>query len=174
VATAFTHAFSAVAIGAIAFPSMPKRALFAGAVLAAAPDVDVVTFKLGIKYEDALGHRGATHSLLFALIVGVAIAAIWFRSDRARMRSAALYFSIALASHGVLDALTNGGLGVGFFIPFHDARYFFPWQPIEVSPISPRRFIDGRAWPVLASEFVVVWIPLGFAWIGALIARRRR
>ena len=39
-----------------------------------------------------------------------------------------------MASHGVLDALTDGGSGVAFLAPFDDTRYFFPWRPIRVSP----------------------------------------
>ena len=34
------------------------------------PDFDVVAFKLGIAYHDAFGHRGFSHSLLFAAILG--------------------------------------------------------------------------------------------------------
>ena len=40
-----------------------------------------------------------------------------------------------MASHGVLDALTDGGPGVAFLAPFDDTRYFFPWRPIRVSPL---------------------------------------
>lgn len=32
--------------------------------------------------------------------------------------------------------LTDGGLGVAFFSPFDNKRYFLPWRPIRVSPIS--------------------------------------
>jgi inner membrane protein len=70
-----------------------------------------------------------------------------------------LYLFLATASHGVLDALTNGGLGVAFFAPFDNARYFFPFTPIEVSPISVRAFFTARGARVLASEFVWVWLP---------------
>jgi inner membrane protein len=32
------------------------------------PDLDVVAFNFGIAYEHHLGHRGFTHSILFALL----------------------------------------------------------------------------------------------------------
>lgn len=32
------------------------------------PDFDVISFKLGIAYEHPLGHRGFTHSILFAFL----------------------------------------------------------------------------------------------------------
>jgi inner membrane protein len=53
-----------------------------------------------------------------------------------------------------------------------DVRYFSPWRPITVSPISVRRFFDGRGWTILGSEFVVVWIPAIALWAGGVIARR--
>jgi inner membrane protein len=140
--------------------------LFAGALMAVSPDADVIAFKLGIPYEHMLGHRGFSHSLLFAVLAGALCAAISRRETRA-----AIFFMIAFASHGILDALTNGGLGVGFFIPFNDARYFFPFTPIEVSPISPRHFVTGRAFDVIASELLWIWIPLTIVWMISQAAR---
>ena len=32
--------------------------------------------------------------------------------------------------------MTDGGLGVAFFSPFSNRRYFLPWQPIMVGPIN--------------------------------------
>jgi inner membrane protein len=39
--------------------------------LAVLPDLDVLGFHAGIPYEHPLGHRGLSHSLLFALVVGL-------------------------------------------------------------------------------------------------------
>ncbi|NIM77978.1 MAG: hypothetical protein GTO20_04240 [Candidatus Aminicenantes bacterium] len=47
-----------------------------------------------------------------------------------------LYFFLLTASHGVLDAFTNGGLGIALLSPFDTTRHFSPWQPIEVAPIG--------------------------------------
>jgi inner membrane protein len=80
------------------------------------------------------------------------------------------YLFMAMASHALLDALTNGGLGVAFFAPFSNDRYFFPWRPIQVSPISVRRFFSERGLVVLGSELAIVWVPalalaaIGVAW----------
>jgi len=41
-----------------------------------------------------------------------------------------------VASHPLLDALTDGGLGVALLWPFSAERFFFPWRPIPVSPIG--------------------------------------
>jgi inner membrane protein len=45
-----------------------------------------------------------------------------------------IFFFLLTASHGILDAFTNGGLVIALFSPFSNERYFFPWTPIEVSP----------------------------------------
>src|SRR5438876_2543784 len=37
------------------------------------PDADVVGFALGVNYGDPWGHRGATHSFTFSVVVGVAV-----------------------------------------------------------------------------------------------------
>jgi inner membrane protein len=41
-----------------------------------------------------------------------------------------------VGSHGVLDAMTTGGLGAALMWPFTTARYFLPWRPIPVAPIG--------------------------------------
>jgi inner membrane protein len=62
---------------------------------------------------------------------------------------------LLIASHGILDGFTNGGLGVAYFAPFDNQRYFFPWQPIEVSPIGLSFMSIDGLW-TLASE--VLWV----------------
>src|SRR4030095_9108723 len=107
------------------------------------PDLDVVSFHFGLPYGHMLGHRGLSHSLLFAAGLASIPALPLRRRTPPRGWSLArlwLFFFLATASHGVLDAMTNGGLGVAFFAPFSDARYFFPWRPIVVSPISISEF----------------------------------
>jgi len=43
------------------------------------------------------------------------------------------YFFVVTASRGALDAMTDGGLGIAFFAPFDNRRYFFPFRSIKVS-----------------------------------------
>jgi inner membrane protein len=135
------------------------------------PDLDVIGFRYGIRYGDFWGHRGFTHSLLFAaLLTGAAAAIIVFRRDVPRHVRLLLsaYLFLATASHGVLDAMTDGGLGVAFFSPFNNARYFLPWRPIRVSPIGLSRFFSPRAYAVLRSEFLWIWIPAALLVVLAL------
>ena len=127
-------------------PGVPARYWALGAVVAALPDLDAVGFRFGVAYGDVLGHRGLTHSLAFAAALSAAIVWTAFPSGMGPVPRGQLwlYVFLATASHGMLDALTNGGLGVAFFAPFHNARYFFPFTPIEVSPIGVRAFFTGR------------------------------
>jgi inner membrane protein len=83
VASAPTHALAALALGTLfATPRWTARCWVAGAVCAALPDVDVLSFRFGIAYGDLLGHRGLTHSLLFAAGLAALVIALAFRDER--------------------------------------------------------------------------------------------
>jgi inner membrane protein len=168
VASAFAHA----AAGAALWPlfrtaRLPRRAWAAGALCAVLPDADVLAFGLGVAYGDLFGHRGLTHSLAFAtvlawLVLAAAYPARRWPADRGRLWA---YLALATASHGVLDAMTTGGLGVAFLAPLENDRYFFPWRPIAVSPIGVRPFFTARGLAVLANETLWVGVPAGLlAW----------
>jgi inner membrane protein len=158
VPTIFSHAIAAAAIGQ-AYPDRPLPARFWTwtALCAMLPDADVIGFGFGIRYADMLGHRGLSHSFAFAAVTGVLVA-LTFGVRGWRRAMLALYFALITASHALLDALTNGGLGVALFAPFSNERYFFPWTPIAVSPIGPR-FFSPRGVRVLVSELQWIWIP---------------
>nr|WP_317191512.1 metal-dependent hydrolase [Hymenobacter negativus] len=79
--------------------------------------------------------------------------------QRPPARRLALLLFLATASHGLLDAMTTGGLGVAFFSPWHPERYFFPFRPIKVSPLSIRGFFGAKGLRVLASEALWVGLP---------------
>lgn len=160
-ASLFSHVAAAGAIGQAAPEQYRKdwRFWYMAALCSCLPDVDVAGFRFGIHYEDLWGHRGLTHSVLFAAALGT-LAAARFRPDwkRGGWKLAAL-FAVIAASHGFLDAFTNGGHGVAFFSPFDATRYFFPWTPIEVSPIGASRFFSPRGLAVILSELRWVWLP---------------
>ena len=176
-ATIISHAVAAVGIAAL-FParSLKPRVWVAGAVFAMLPDADVMSFRFGIAYGDVLGHRGFAHSLMFAAVLGVLGAFTLFPRARPTLNRGlvALYLFLATASHGVLDALTNGGHGVAFFAPFYNSRYFFPFSPIEVSPIGISRFFSTRGAEVLRNEILWIWLPAAAAIVTAGIFRRAR
>lgn len=174
-ASAISHAVAALAIGACFYrPGVPRRVWVVGALCAVLPDLDVIGFRLGIQYQDPLGHRGFTHSLLFAALLAGLLVAVVFRHGAPKLSRPALFafFFLATASHGFLDAMTDGGLGVAFFSPFSNARYFLPWRPVQVSPIGLSRFFTTRALAVLWSEFLWIWIPGGILAVTVRILRR--
>lgn len=129
----------------------------AGIIFAMLPDADVIGFGLGIDYADSWGHRGATHSLLFAAAAALLAVAL-IRPQRYII--AGLFLFVAMASHGLLDTLTNGGLGAALLWPWDETRHFAPLTPIAVSPIGISDFISARGMKVLQSEAIWIWAPL--------------
>lgn len=172
-ASAFTHAFSALALGSVLQSGkLHKRLLFTGMVSAALPDLDVVAFWFDIPYEHPLGHRGFTHSILFAAFWALGLGYLFWRNmpDKNKIRWRIwIYLFLCTASHGVLDAMTTGGRGVGFFIPLDNDRYFLPWRFITVSPIRASAFFSEYGLTVITNEFITVWLPciilMMIAWI---------
>jgi inner membrane protein len=128
------------------------------------PDVDVAGFSLGISYGTEFGHRGITHSFFFAAIIGALAAIIVYRAEDGKRLGYVkwtAYFFLLTATHGILDAFTDGGMGVAFFAPFNETRYFLPWRPIRVAPIALSRFFSRGTIPLLLSEALLVWVPAG-------------
>ena len=158
VASIISHPAVPLAISlALGSRVIPRRLLEFGVLASILPDIDVVAFRFGIPYGDMFGHRGFTHSIFFAVLVGV-VFACFSKVGRERRCMVFCFTAFAAISHGLLDALTNGGLGVGFFAPFSSQRYFFPADWIEVSPIGAG-FFSARGLAVLRSELLVVWLP---------------
>lgn len=173
-ASVFSHAVAALSIGTYFYrPRMPKRVWLLGAACSVVPDLDVIGFRFGVRYADFWGHRGFTHSLVFAVLIAGAVSLV-FRSGSSTIGRLPLfsYLFLATASHGVLDAMTNGGLGVAFFSPFDNDRYFLPWRPIRVSPIGLGGFFSPRGYLILQSELLWIWLPAGVFAGFVLILRR--
>lgn len=156
--TILSHPAPIVALSTALGAHCPLRLILFGIVCTLLPDMDVIGFRMGIKYADVLGHRGATHSLVFALFIGLVGAFFAQRLCSSRMVAFGTGF-LAVGSHIVLDALTNGGLGVAAFWPMDQTRYFFDWRPIQVSPFSPKALMSQRGVSVLHSELRWVWLP---------------
>ncbi|MEP2100931.1 MAG: metal-dependent hydrolase [Parasphingorhabdus sp.] len=136
---------------------LPVPVIATGIVFAMLPDADVIGFGFGIDYADSWGHRGASHSLLFAAIAALLAVAL-IRPQR--YVTAGLFLFAAMASHGLLDTLTNGGLGAALFWPWDETRHFAPATPIAVSPIGISDFMSMRGMKVLQSEAMWIWTPL--------------
>jgi len=127
-ASLFSHAAAALGIGPCFYrPGTPKRVWVIGALCSVVPDLDVVGFRFGVRYGDHWGHRGFTHSLLFAALLATLALLLAFQQTAPGLSRFALwaYFFLATASHGFLDAMTDGGLGVAFFSPSTTRATFF-------------------------------------------------
>ena len=177
-ASGFTHIFVGEAFAKIyAEKKMPAKFWVLAAVCSILPDLDIVGFYLGIKYRSPFGHRGFSHSLLFAAIMGISAAFLAFREVPRGSRKwwgLAAFFFLVTASHGILDAMTDGGYGIGFFVPFDDTRYFLPWRPLVVSPVGVYGFFSRWGWDVMKSEFIWIWVPTLIVVAAALVYRKKR
>jgi len=140
----------------------PRWSSMAGwSALSLLPDVDVVGFALGVNYGDPWGHRGATHSFTFSVVVGLAVGLAFLRLAGARSgqaRRTALLAIAVLASHAILDTMTDGGLGCALLWPFDLTRYFAPWRPIPVAPIGLAFFSPYGG--IIALTELVLFSPL--------------
>ncbi len=158
-ATISPHPLVPITIGLIAGKDrVSPKLMFWSAVAAIIPDGDVIAFNFGISYASEFGHRGFTHSIIFAVLIGV-IGVLFHKQLMATKLWAFLMLFLGTVSHPFLDAFTNGGLGVAAFWPFTDVRYFWPATPVEVSPIGAG-FFSSRGMAVLISEIVWIVAPL--------------
>ena len=155
-ASIFGHGVVGFTITKLIGNKQTKWLLLAAIFSAILPDFDVITFKLGIAYQHPLGHRGFTHSIFFAMLwalvlmltIGRNNKLIWF-----------LVIFLSTISHGIFDAMTSGGEGIGFFIPFNNDRFFFSFREILVSPLVIKKFFSGWGLRVVLSEIKFIVIP---------------
>ncbi len=157
--TIFTHSVFALGAAKLAIQQADRRVLITASVLAALPDADALLMRW-IAYGDPFGHRGFTHSLFFALIIGCAVALLFVKmrwNGKRPLWFLATLFALVTASHGFFDAMTTGGLGVAFFAPFNNRRYFFPYRPIPVAPLSAEGLFTARGLNLLLWEFLLIW-----------------
>jgi inner membrane protein len=173
--TVITHPAVPIALSVL----LPQEAASSSLLIAAAacsviPDLDVIGFEFGVKYGDVFGHRGFTHSIFFAVALAALVTMTLFHNSHGSHFVIFLFLFLSTLSHPVLDALTNGGLGVGFFSPFSNKRYFFRCRPIKVPPIGIISFFSRGGLEVLFSELKWVWLPSAvFFGIGQFLRRVR-
>ena len=161
--TIISHTAVAVAAGmAFAPREVPNHFWTLAIVCSIIPDADVIGFSFGIPYGHFFGHRGFFHSPFLSLLLSIFIVGVFFNNEPIFSKQWFFYlifFFLVSSSHGILDAFTNGGLGIGLLFPFDDTRYFFPWTPIMVSPIGIDAFLSKWGMMVIKSELLWVWLP---------------
>ena len=152
---------------------IPRALLITGIAASMLPDADVIFFHFGASYDSSWSHRGFTHSIAFALLVGT-VAAFLLRRLAPPLTAFAFVF-VTTASHGLLDMLTNGGHGVALFWPITDHRYFFEWRPIQVAPLVTNDFMSRfahRAASLARTEALWIWAPAAIVAIALLAVRK--
>jgi inner membrane protein len=152
-----SHAAVPLALGlGLGEPRIARPLLAAGIAASMLPDADVILFRFGATYGSLWSHRGLSHSLAFAIFIGL-VAALLLRKSAPPLLAFA-FVGFSAASHGLLDMMTNGGHGVAILWPLTDQRYFFDWRPIQVSPLAAARFVK-RAVRVIETELLWIWLP---------------
>jgi inner membrane protein len=162
--TIITHSVIAVSTAAgFRYANLSLKLLVLSVVCSIIPDSDVFGYHwLYIPSNHFFGHRGFFHSPFFAALLSMFVITFFYRKEVTFSKqwwSLALYFFILTTSHGILDALTNGGQGIALLSPFSNQRYFFPWTPIEVSPLNIKAFFSQRGLIVLKNEMIWIWAP---------------
>jgi len=158
------------------------KAALLGAGAGALPDIDVLFSITGDFVDQLITHRGITHSLFFAPIVGPALGwLIWYREKRRdasigheRRTAWIIAMTAALLSHPLLDLLTP--YGTQLLLPFSNARFAINAMPI-IDPIYTlllflglfgawliSRF-NGRTEVVAAVTLLVSSAYLGYGWL---------
>lgn len=166
-----SHAAMPLALGlGLGKKRIPRSLLAAGVLASMLPDADVILFRFGATYDTVWSHRGFSHSLGFALFVGLVAALLLRRTVPPALAFA--FVACSAASHGLLDMLTNGGHGIAVLWPVSDHRYFFDWRPIQVSPLAPERYAL-RAAAVARTEALWIWLPAIFFSLALRFSRQR-
>jgi inner membrane protein len=156
VASIFGHGIVAYTLSKVLDRKNAKWLIILAVISSILPDIDVITFHLGIPYEDPLGHRGFTHSIVFAIIWALFL---MFTLGKQNKRLWFTVIFLSTMSHGLLDAITTGGRGVGFLIPFNNDRFFFSVRKIVVSPIEISSFFSEWGLQVILSEIKYILLP---------------
>ena len=161
--TVVSHTVVAVAAGkAFAPKDVPSYFWLLSIICSIIPDADVIGFYFGVPYGHFFGHRGFFHSPFFSLFLSLFIVCVFFNNGGLFSRKRFFYFLfffLLSASHGILDAFTNGGLGIALLSPFDDTRYFFPWRPLIVSPLGIKGVMSRWGLMVIKSELLWIWLP---------------
>lgn len=143
--------------------ALERRLLLVAIFCATWADLDFSTLAFEVRPNEIAGHRGLTHSLFVATLVGVACAFAFFRSLGVRSRAfarVAIFLVLAGASHGLLDAMTTGQDGVALFWPFDSARHMLPFRLLASCPLGLDEAFGTWGFFTFANELLYVVLPL--------------
>lgn len=149
----YLHFAPAVALAVALGPRrVGWRWMVAGAVCGVMPDLDFLSIKMGFdRYSGTYGHRGFTHSLGFALLIGL-LGALWPSSAAPGWRRRAgrgAFLALCTASHPLLDSLFDVGICSAWHWPLDGARHCFDWRPVPMQGVAlfgEERFLMELQW----------------------------
>jgi len=85
----------------------------------------------------------------------------------------------AMATHGILDMLTDRGVPVAYLWPLSSQRFFADWRPIVSGPIGPsQRFsqvidrLGTETWQLILPMFAVALLIRGLLALGRSVPWR--
>lgn len=104
---------------AVAGKKMGNKAVLWGAVAGTIPDLDVFLRFFYHPIDAALVHRGFSHSLLFALLMGPLLGFVFFKlyKQKYELKTWIWLFFLGIVTHPILDMFTN--YGTQFLWPFN-------------------------------------------------------
>lgn len=127
---------------------------------AVSPDVDLVF---------GINHRGATHSVTFALVVALASAVLLRIANHPQPRRIALLAFASVLSHILLDFLTVSS-PIAALWPLTSAEFVFPYPFLPSVPLDERiRSVSGLTKAAAEVVWSIALLAAGM-WIGV---RRR-
>lgn len=144
------------------------RLTLAGAACAVLPDADFALYLLRIDtYSGTYGHRGFSHSIGFALLVGL-LGALLAPAGGRRRAFVGAFLALCTLSHPLMDGLFDRGICNAWLWPLDGARHCLPWRPIPMQGVP--LFGLGR----LGQELVWIGLPLLAGALAGLGWRRWR
>jgi inner membrane protein len=82
--------------------------------------------------------------------------------------TAGVVVGAAMASHGILDMLTNDGVPIAYLWPLSSARLFADWRPIHSGPVESPHLIaqtiarlGSEAWQLILPMFALALVIRG-------------
>jgi inner membrane protein len=122
-----THIAIGACIGEIALGKrIGRKAMMVGAAAQSLPDIDFLAAFWLDTTRNLLAHRGFTHSLLFAVLASLAMAALlrrWRVFSSVTYLRWLIFWLMQVLIHVFMDAFNN--YGVGWFEPFSQRRISF-------------------------------------------------
>lgn len=114
------------------------------------PDLDFVTMEMGFR-GTPLDHRAMTHSLAFCVVAGALLGRLARAEHRVFVSMLAV---LALASHAMLDAMSQSDPGPQILWPFSTSPIVALWRPIPGTD-SYLQYFTPAALPTFGTELVL-------------------